>query len=296
VILARRFLGPRARWGLLGLYLMLWAGPVGDAKHLLSHFLLGGSGAGSNAFALDLVVGRLVLFLGWCCIAWALGGAPNPATASAGGFSRLALRLRWLPVPMLATTGLYLAVALRKADAQLLVVDVSNAPPGAKLLVGGDETVLSRDDNLYVETIEHLFGVPLPGGGRLPNFARAHAEFHSEPTRLGLQNWRPEWTWLFVTSQDEGSHQGLVVFLNLHPCAAGPDVIDVGGESAVACVDWYDHGRCVVQNAHYRRGAQQIRVNVDLTGVQPAGYEGEFPPGLHRNLGAKWWPPCPSAG
>jgi hypothetical protein len=294
---AHRVVGARARWIVVGLGLMLLAAPIGDARDLLSNLLgwWASTRKYTQPFGFDRALGRLVLILGWYCIARGLGGDGGPSNPAAGSFSRLSFRLRWLPVPLLATMGLYVALVLREADTHLLVINVSNLPPDTKLLVGGNETVTAWNENRYAEAIEYLFGVPRGRAGWLPTFQQAHAEFRSEPTRLGLQNWHPEWTWLFITSNDEATHQGLVVFLNLRSCAGGAEIIDVGKSSAVPCSDWYeDSGRCVVQNAYYRQDAEQIRVNVDLAGLQPESYQGDFPFRLDSNLGAKWQP-CPSA-
>lgn len=297
-MVARRFFGVRVRQVLFGLALMLLAPLVGDARDLLFGRLgfLSTTTKYYDPFEFDRAVGRLVLFLGWCFIARGLGGNPIHAHAGASKLSHLSFRLRWLPAPMLATTGLYAAVALRKADAQLLMVDVSNLPRGTKLEVGGYTAVTSRQKDRYAEAIEYLFGIPVPGGGWLPTVARAQVLFHSEPQRVGLQNWQPQWRWLFITSRNEDTHEGAVVFLNLRPCTDGPDVLAVGKPSAVPCIDWYEeHGRCLVQNAYYRPGAEQIYVKADLTGLEPESYRGDFPPRYDSNLGGKW-PECRPAG
>jgi hypothetical protein len=293
-MLARRLFGPRVRWILLGLYVMLWAGPVGDANDLLSSFVLGARGpsAKSNAFAFDRAVGRIVLFLGWCCIARGLGGSRDAANAGGSRSSRLPFRLRWLPVPIVATAGLYVGFAFHEVDAQLLVVDVSSPPLGTEPSIGGYSMLHARHPNPYAETLDYLFGVPAPSAGWLTRLKGTHAEFVSGPTHLGLQDWRPVWSWLSVTLRNDSTQKGIVVFLYLEPCTSGPDTITVGKLSAVACDNWYEQqGRCLVQNAYYRRDAREIRVKINLAGLEPESYQGVFPPRFDGDFGGEW-PPC----
>src|SRR4051812_38504217 len=101
---------PRWHWGwlLFGICLVLLAGPIGDWKDYLNQLLwLGISSGDGNKFGssagLDRAPGWLTLLAGWCCFAHGLGAARKPPSEATTGFARLRFRLRWLPVPAVAT-------------------------------------------------------------------------------------------------------------------------------------------------------------------------------------------------
>jgi hypothetical protein len=269
-------------WLVLGLALVLLSGPIGNwynfVTQTLETLIVSGYDFHTSDGA-DRFPGWLALIAGWCCIAHALGGARKPPSDLPAGFARLRFRLRWLPVPMLATLGSYIVLAYHSTPPLILRIDIENAPPGLTLHGGVIVGRATRHESHYRATIDALFSVPLPPIEVKASFYdELHSEYRFAAGRLSLQNLQPNLERVFVGIEDEIQGKSAFVALVLHPRFEHTEgTIRVTRESLKQCFtsEYPSGGACRIQEISRPLEDREIRVVFDLAGIGLEPYKDE---------------------
>lgn len=271
----RRMVGWRILLAAAGLACVLASGPFANAGLVACRLLLGFLCRTDKFFhPFDLVLGWMVLILGWCLIAAALGKYPA-APASAGERVRQAARnLRWLPIPIVATLVFTVAFAYWPRAITVLVVDIANVPRDGELRIGARGELHRTRASVYRRGFDHLLGLPVTSRQEFPvtlvESAQAHSEFPLASPRLSFERWRRAWTSLGVTVKLP--NESIYVAVDLLPCeGCGDAAIEVGERTADRCTGYVgERIRCYGQTARYPKGAGEVRVVLDLKGLSAA--------------------------
>jgi hypothetical protein len=269
-------------WLLVGLYLVLLSGPIGDWKDYLNQLWSGMSSLSGHKFGpsagLDRAPGWLVLVAGWCCMAHGLGGARKPPSDTPTGFARTRFRLRWLPVPILATLATYVALAYHGAPPLIVTVEVINAPPGTTVRGGSIVGRRARHESRYGATFDYLFGISLPPTRATAlSYNQSHSEFRFPAGQLSLQNWQPDLERVFVHLKDESQLESAFVSVLIDRDLQHTGTISVTRESLKGChsVDNEKGGTCLLQAAPPSRDQLGFRVVFDLADIELGPHEDE---------------------
>jgi hypothetical protein len=272
---------------------VLLSGPIGDWKDYLQQLLWSGlSSVSGHKFGpsagLDRFPGWLVLLAGWGCIAHGLGGARKPPS-DATGFARMRFQLRWLPLPILATLGTYVALAYHGTAPLLVTIDVINAPPGVTVHGGPIVGNFARRWSRYGATFDYLFGVPLPPFNVRPVFYnQIHSEFRFPAGRMSLQNWQPDLERVFLGLEDERQAKSALVSIRVQHDIETTGTISVSRASLGRChsIEYGTDGACWIQVTPHSVDDREIRVVFDLAGVELQPY-GDAP---YFNVDLLWGP------
>jgi hypothetical protein len=266
-------------WLVLGLALVLLSGPIGNWYNFVTEtvesLIVSGYDFRTSDGA-DRFPGWLALLAGWCCIAHALGGARKPPSDLPAGFARLRFRLRWLPVPILATLGSYVVLAFHSPPPLLLRVDVQNAPPGLTLHGRAIVTRYARRQSHYRATVDALLGVQPPPFDVKYSFSEAHSEHRFAAGRLSLLNWQPDLESVFLGVEDETQHKVAFLTLSIERHHQHTEsTIRVTRQSLQPCSAFsaLSEGACLSQVTSGSRDEREIHVVFDLADIELKPYK-----------------------
>jgi hypothetical protein len=263
---------------LLGLGLVLISGPIGSWCDFLNRRLwIDLTYLSVSPWALDRAPGWLSLVVGWGCIARGLGGTRPPPSHLRARFARALFRLRWLPAPVVATLGTYVALARHHVAPLVLTVDVANTPPGSALHSWAIARNITPHENRYGATFDYLFGVTLPPGRVGSGYSHlSHSEFRFAAGQFGIEKWQPDLERVIVGIDDETQHKAALVELEMspsYPYVHQEGTIRVTRDLLKDCATPTHRGACLQQVTYQTLDDHEVRVVFDCSDIQLAPYE-----------------------
>jgi hypothetical protein len=268
-------------WLLFGICLVLLAALIGDWKDYVDQILNSGFSSGDGykfgfSAGWDRAPGWLTLLAGWCCFAHGLGAARKPPSEASTRFARLRFRLRWLPVPIVATLGTYVALAYHRAAPLIVTIDVINAPPGITIHGGPIAGRRAWHDSRYGAAVDYLFAAALPARNARPVFYnQPHSEFRFPAGRFSLQNWQPDWERVFVGLEDERQGKSALVSVLVEDAdIEHTGTISVTRETLKRChsIQYGEDGACWILVTPYSFYDRDVHVVFDLAGIELEPY------------------------